>query len=339
MDEKTKREKALEKRRIRDRERSERIKNDPVLYQQKKERDRNKYHQRKRENKVVPVSDMPLKLQKVVRQRNRENFRAYYRRQKVKKALKVIQETEIEQPLEKVEVEIKAEISDPLALRSSPIPGSSGYRLRARGQLSERVSQTTTQDDFQCTSPIPQNISVRIEPSLPPSPSSSITFPPFFETNSQHTTIVPLSSTPSLKHRSGNKPYIKKMRTSDESSVVSDCSARDQIEHESADISDCKNQGSSSSTLHFRPSFPKQCLNCFVLRNYTESSIIQRPKQKTSSSTKFFRRYRIATNRELGRLHKKIQKLKNIVEKYKKQINRLKKCSIKKNTDLSTQIN
>ncbi|KAI8422252.1 hypothetical protein MSG28_006140 [Choristoneura fumiferana] len=75
----------LKRKRLAEQKRQERIRNDPVLYQQQKDNNRKRYLKRKQEKKLLPISEMTEKDRKKTRKRNRENFRAYYRRKKEKR--------------------------------------------------------------------------------------------------------------------------------------------------------------------------------------------------------------------------------------------------------------
>lgn len=128
-------EEVKEKRRLAARQRRERIKNDPVLYQQSKEKEKERYNKRKRDKKIVPICEMSPKNRKKTQKRNRENFRAYYKRQKEKGKLETIEEEVI------VDIDVlDNNITDPLETLSTPLHlNDLSYSLRSKN-FTKRVS-------------------------------------------------------------------------------------------------------------------------------------------------------------------------------------------------------
>lgn len=82
----------LEKKRLAEHRRLERIRSDPERYADFKAKQRESYHKRKAAKKILPVSEMTAKKQKIIRKRNRDNFRAFYHRKKQRKRLEVLLE-------------------------------------------------------------------------------------------------------------------------------------------------------------------------------------------------------------------------------------------------------
>lgn len=77
----------LEKKKIKERARRAKIKNDPILYEQLKERDRQLYKKRKAEGKIVKLCFKSQRELKALRARSRESSKKYYYKKKIKLAM------------------------------------------------------------------------------------------------------------------------------------------------------------------------------------------------------------------------------------------------------------
>ncbi|XP_049886932.1 uncharacterized protein LOC126381495 [Pectinophora gossypiella] len=87
-----------EKKRIAERRRRERIKNDPILYERHKQRDRERYAKRKAEGKVKKMSERTRREQKALRKYFREHSKKSYEKKKQKN--KVLEEKPISLPFD-----------------------------------------------------------------------------------------------------------------------------------------------------------------------------------------------------------------------------------------------
>ncbi|KAF9424564.1 hypothetical protein HW555_000375 [Spodoptera exigua] len=72
----------LERKRMAERKRKEKIRNDPVKLEELRRKERERYHKKKAEGKILPLSEMPPRARRVQQKRNRVNFKAYYERKK-----------------------------------------------------------------------------------------------------------------------------------------------------------------------------------------------------------------------------------------------------------------
>lgn len=77
------REEWLERKRVSERKRKEKIKNDPVKLEELRKREKERYHKKKAEGKIVPLSEMPPRARRLQQKRNRINFKTYYERKKL----------------------------------------------------------------------------------------------------------------------------------------------------------------------------------------------------------------------------------------------------------------
>ncbi|KAJ8718903.1 hypothetical protein PYW07_016459 [Mythimna separata] len=75
----------LEKKRLAERRRKERIRNDPERYARSKERSRQYYLENKKSGKLIPMSELSPQEQKIKRKKNREYFRSWYKKNKMDK--------------------------------------------------------------------------------------------------------------------------------------------------------------------------------------------------------------------------------------------------------------
>ncbi|XP_063635351.1 sex determination protein fruitless isoform X9 [Cydia splendana] len=71
------REEKLEKKRIAERNRRSKIARDPALHEKMKEYDRQRYLKKKAEGKIKPIHELPPRLRKIRRDRNRISYRKY----------------------------------------------------------------------------------------------------------------------------------------------------------------------------------------------------------------------------------------------------------------------
>ncbi|XP_022821191.1 uncharacterized protein LOC111361843 [Spodoptera litura] len=79
------REERLRKKRLAEKRRYERIKNNAELWKEKQEKNRQNYIRRKEEKKQLPIAEMNPRQQRLQRKRWRKNYKAYYQRKKQEK--------------------------------------------------------------------------------------------------------------------------------------------------------------------------------------------------------------------------------------------------------------
>lgn len=140
---------SLEKKRARDRRRRAMIKNDPETYRECRKKEQARYRRRKQEKKVLPISELPPQKQEIVRKKNREAFRAYYKRLKAKR-LKAIDAEESKQGIILAQ-QVKLEEIYPL----TSTPESNTSRLVRSGH--HNTSSLTVSADSQSSANVLDN--------------------------------------------------------------------------------------------------------------------------------------------------------------------------------------
>lgn len=203
------REEILEQQKLRQQRSREKIKNNPALYAAFKEKDRERYHKKKSEGKMLSIDQETPTRKKQIRKRNRENFKAYYNRRKQSKALEIIQEISLNETESEVNVNLAPNvIADPLTL--SPVISKPKYNLRSiRNEIESKKdafgagsSKGTSDDLF----------------SMYPSPSSSyLPHHHLLHNNSSETSIAgsdseSLISVPKQKINSPTKLAIRRLK-------------------------------------------------------------------------------------------------------------------------------
>ncbi|CAK1580604.1 unnamed protein product [Parnassius mnemosyne] len=164
------REERLRKKRLAEKKRYERIKNNDALWKEKQEKNKQNYIRRKEENKQLPINEMNPRQQRLQRKRWRKNYKSYYLRKKQAKRTVAIlaQNTPPQSPSVMSDTELIAlqeNFCDPSPLENpflcrepeSPIPGPSRI-LRSMSQQSNELSShlgiRTPNKSPSCPSPI-----------------------------------------------------------------------------------------------------------------------------------------------------------------------------------------
>ncbi|XP_047992495.1 uncharacterized protein LOC125231175 [Leguminivora glycinivorella] len=109
------------KHKMKERERRRRIKSDPVLNEAMKQKIKEKYARKKAEGKITKLHEEPRKIQKILKQKNRESSKKHYYKKK-KEAELVLNERLIDIPINNV----SENVLDPLtqSLVQSQLPSS-----------------------------------------------------------------------------------------------------------------------------------------------------------------------------------------------------------------------
>ncbi|XP_028160976.1 uncharacterized protein LOC114353258 [Ostrinia furnacalis] len=89
-------EEKLKKRREAARRRMNQIKNDPDLYAQWQQKQHERYETKKKRGKILPISQLPPKLQKLKRNKSRESSNRYNRKKKVQAITKLNNERQMD---------------------------------------------------------------------------------------------------------------------------------------------------------------------------------------------------------------------------------------------------
>lgn len=84
----------LNKKRIAEQKRREKIRSDPVKAEELRRKDRERYHRKKAEGKIIALSEMPARARRLNQKRNKINFGNYCTRQKRKEELNKVHENE-----------------------------------------------------------------------------------------------------------------------------------------------------------------------------------------------------------------------------------------------------
>ncbi|XP_063547889.1 protein tramtrack, beta isoform isoform X8 [Cydia strobilella] len=79
------REETLQKKRLAERARYEKILSDPALYEEYKEKGKERYQKRKQKGKIRSIHTLPKKIQEEIRKRNRRSSQRYYYKKKAQK--------------------------------------------------------------------------------------------------------------------------------------------------------------------------------------------------------------------------------------------------------------
>ncbi|CAB3234211.1 unnamed protein product [Arctia plantaginis] len=156
------REEKLEKKRLAERRRLQKIKNDPALYEEFKIKDRARYYKKKEQKKVVPISEMTPRRQRTQRKRNRDNFKAYYSRQKNKKRLDTLL-SENSPPESGDELPPQPIVENSTVATNSCPPSPLSLSRCSRSQTRSNRVQNTYHDQLIISSPCPSdscNVSV-----------------------------------------------------------------------------------------------------------------------------------------------------------------------------------
>lgn len=320
------REERLQKKRIAERKRKARLKNNPEEHEKLKEEDRNRYHKKKAEKKILSIPQLPSQKRKIVRERNRINSMRY--RERKKNTARI---TDNEELIDIVNDNIDTVVQDPLAETSTSIQiqlrsSSSKSKLSIDNPKNtsnhvsrslQRVGVTRRQTERTNSSLNLSDLSI-----IKKSTQSDLLHDEISVNDSPQQTLV--SSSPKLTTLSAIKVNTTPVTRS---SRLGDRMSRRLFRHSSH----------SSSSVCLSPSSEKSVTSISTTKSKIQIS-------EKSQGMAHVRKFKYKMGKEMNILHKRIAELTQLNEKYRKQMFRLKKyininTSSKSGTDSDTSCN
>lgn len=286
---------SIEEKRLRkklaERRRMAKIKNDPDLYAQWLVKSRESYQRKKARGTVLPMSVLTPSQQKIRRKKSRQSSRRYYLKKKMDK-LSATDELPInEEPI------YKSENRDPLSNVPQSAPTLNTYKVTTKHR---KILQTVTQDvenEF--------NIINRVKDHS----QTSFCLP---QTSKEYDNVAnfdtPASPVSRLRRITRSQRLSQGTERTNELTCIGSASSSICPDSPQSSISNISNTSQKSLDL-----FPKHKISSVA--------------KKTSPWKALLRRMKYKANRELKLKDQKIQKLKISNERIRRQLNRLKKQS------------